>query len=184
MGSAHQLWVLRNVSLELLGWYCVSKRVDFDHLMWISQDKWANTTDHPRVYWGETGAVPSRDMVWLLDVMNPMVILYETIMLQNLELSSTKNHGVSNIMCLFKDTQFSIHKWSISFWHRVCFVIPFSGHPNFAVGMSAMSACVSGWFDRCDFSDLWACRRFFEGTTLAIRELGTHGWMLVPILLG
>ena len=63
MGSVHQLRVLRNVSLELLGRYCVSKRVDIDHLVRFYPKENANTIDHPKVYWGETGVVLSTDMV-------------------------------------------------------------------------------------------------------------------------
>ena len=79
MGSAHQLWVLRNVSLELLGCYCVSKRVDFDHLMWISQKQWAKATDQPRdtqgiLGWDWRGTLKGYGLIAWCD--EPYVILY------------------------------------------------------------------------------------------------------------
>ena len=87
MGSVHQLWEFRNVSLELLVLLRVKTRRFWPSNVNFAKKKWANTIDYPRVYWGETGAVPSRDIIWLLDMMNPMlsyiIMMYVILLLTN-----------------------------------------------------------------------------------------------------
>ena len=77
MGSAHQLWVLRNVSLELLGCYCVSKRVDFDHLMWILQKKTSkhNWSSQGILGWDWGGTLKGYGLIAWCD--EPYAILYD-----------------------------------------------------------------------------------------------------------
>ena len=75
MGSTHQLWVLRNVSLEILGCSCVLKRIDFDHLMWFSPQKNKNNCSSQGILrWDWGGALNGYGLIAWCD--EPYVILY------------------------------------------------------------------------------------------------------------
>ena len=107
MGSAHQLWVLRNVSLELLGCYCVSKRVDFDHLMWISQKKISkhNWSSQGILGWDWGGTLKGYGLIAWCD--EPYAILYYydvffchhwQVLLSTLQLASLRGSKFMNLI--------------------------------------------------------------------------------------